>query len=197
MDDRLCGRVDGHLHPADRIGEGSDPAVVRRHELEEQHGMDHVLELLLTDQPRLEAERRIDCPCNRLRAQDLTADRMRGETRGQVDGGAEEAPLSLDDAPPVDADTRTREVRLALDRLAQANRGLHHREGVGAGAEDFVADAVDDRDPGAETRPGELDESEDNLGGLQRAMGLGERRVSAEVGDQKGQVKFARSAHCE
>jgi len=65
VDNRRGGAVNRHLHPANRISSGRHPLLAHPHELEERHGIRHVLELLLPDRPRLNAAGCAKRPCNR------------------------------------------------------------------------------------------------------------------------------------
>ncbi|HVN31700.1 MAG TPA: hypothetical protein VMT45_06905 [Thermoanaerobaculaceae bacterium] len=195
MDDRCDGAVNRHLHPADGIGSGSHRFLAHPYELEERHGIGHVLELLLPDRPRLDASGCTDRSCNRLCAQDLAATRVGREARRQVDRRPKEPSLSLHDWPAVDSYAHTRKVGLALDRLTQAKPGPHDRKGVSARTEDFIADAVDNRNARIKARLREVHKAENGLGGFQCAMCFGQCRVSTQIGDQKGKIDFARFTH--
>lgn len=119
---------------------------------------------------------------------------MGRDARSQVDRSAEKLVFTLDDLAAIHAGAYVRKFRLALDFIAQAQRGPHHGERVGARAEDVVADAVDDSDPGFEACRGETLEPEHDLRGIQCAVRLGKRRVSGQVGDQQREIDLARFA---
>ena len=55
VDNRCGGTFNRHLHPADRIRNSRDRVLAAPHELEERHGMRHVLELLRPDGSRVDA----------------------------------------------------------------------------------------------------------------------------------------------
>lgn len=126
-------------------------------------------------------------PAHRLRdrfgTQNLPALRVSRDARDQVDRGAKQPSFSLDHPAMVDASTNIEEVRLVPDRLAQAQRGPHHRGNIRTRTKDIITDAIDDPDTRLQARLDEPSESEHDLRGMQRAVRFSERRVPAQVGD--------------